>query len=601
MGRIRLTAAALGTVALGMMAEVPEGYYTPLDGKSGAALEQAIKTLAEGHTRITYNTKTWPAFEKTDVRVVNGREVWWDMYSNKIVYTDGHDALNIEHSVANSWFGGQTQASGTPDAYADLFHLNPSDQEANGQKGNYPPGVVAEARLLDNGLFKVGTPVSGQGGGSASVFEPADEYKGDFARAYFYIFTAYPDARWQDKYAYVYGADGKLEPWAAELLLEWHRNDPVDSKELSRNEEIYKLQKNRNPFIDYPGLAEYVWGDKTGDAFEESSQPETVAADRPEAPVFTGTWMTGVNTYNHRWWDGYTQTIDYDTDCTLMVSIDGRDYYESEGVLMIDPAMDGAESHTYRAYTVSEKDGTSMRSSTATLTVTARDPNVTDWSAARWERVEEEGELDGLAGHYLLFSSNTLHVMSATQAKNGFMLDAGFTMENDNGEVVELPVEAAIVTFEPVDNSKYRLMVSDIYGSYKGSWSLADGNKMSLSQSTYTPAVPSLDGDGQFIYTFDGGRMLMFNKAQPRFTNYASNTNQGIPVYLYRFLDFNTGTGVETLPEETPWAVGVDGDSLIVPEGTVVYDLSGRRIEGKALGHGVYIVVGGGQSQKIVM
>lgn len=121
MGRIRLTAAALGTVVLGMMAEVPEGYYTPLDGKSGAALEQAIKALAEGHTRITYSTKTWLAFEKTDVRVINGREVWWDMYSNKIVYTDGHDALNIEHSVANSWFGGQKQATGTPDAYADLF------------------------------------------------------------------------------------------------------------------------------------------------------------------------------------------------------------------------------------------------------------------------------------------------------------------------------------------------------------------------------------------------------------------------------------------------------------------------------------------------
>lgn len=196
--------------------------------------------------------------------------------------------------------------------------------------------------------------------------------------------------------------------------------------------------------------------------------------------------MTGVNTYGHRWWDGYTQAIDYDTDCTLMVSVDGRDYYESDGVLMIDPAMDGAEAHTYKAYTVADKDGAALRSPIATLTVTARDPNVTDWSAARWERVEEDEELDALAGHYLLFSSNTLHVMSATQAKNGFMEDAGFTIVNDKGEITELPVEAAVVTFEPVDNSKYRLMVSDIYGSYRGSWSVADGNKMSLSQSTYT-------------------------------------------------------------------------------------------------------------------
>lgn len=59
--------------SLAAMAEIPQGYYSPLDGKSGDGLSAAVTALSAGHVRVTYNTKTWPAFETTDVRTVNGR------------------------------------------------------------------------------------------------------------------------------------------------------------------------------------------------------------------------------------------------------------------------------------------------------------------------------------------------------------------------------------------------------------------------------------------------------------------------------------------------------------------------------------------------
>jgi len=585
-----------------MMAEVPSGYYNSLNGKRGAELESAVKTLAEGHARITYNTGTWQAFEKTDVRLVNGREAWWDMYSNNLVYLSGHASLNIEHCVANSWWGGK---SGNADAYADLFHLNPSDQNANNKKGNYPPGVVADARLLDNGLFKVGTPSDGMGGGAGNVFEPADEYKGDFARAYFYIFTAYEGICWDDQYRYVYGPDGKLQQWAIDLLLKWHCDDPVDSKEINRNDEIYKLQGNRNPFIDYPGLAELLWGDRKGEKFYAEKEPQLIPADRPSAPVFTGAWLTAVDTYSQRWWDGYTQTIEYDrgehNGNALMVSIDGRSYQNADDVLMIDPANDGAETHTYSAYVVEHGTGYLLRSPISTLTVTARDPSATDWSAGRWEKVTDDMTPGDLSReHYILLSSNTLHVMSISGGTSStqFMPEAGFVRFNDTGDVVELPTDAAIVTFENVGGGKNRLMVSDIYGNYIGSWNATAKNKMRLDQTTYTPGTLSIGEDDGMVYTFDEYGKLQFNKSQPRFLNYETSQT---PVYLYRFLDFNTGTGVESFPIEIPWGVGVDGNSLVLPEGAAVFDMSGRRVTGASLGHGVYIVVGQGRSKKIVL
>jgi hypothetical protein len=125
---------------------------------------------------------------------------------------------------------------------------------------------------MDNGVSKTGTSIFE--GFTGRAFEPANEYKGDFARTYFYMATCYQDYTWltdaTGQYQITNGAYPSLQPWAINLLLKWSRQDPVSAKETTRNDKVYTLQQNRNPFIDYPDLAEYIWGTKTNVSFSTS-------------------------------------------------------------------------------------------------------------------------------------------------------------------------------------------------------------------------------------------------------------------------------------------------------------------------------------------
>lgn len=254
-------------------ASVPAGYYDNLEGLYGADLKKAVKSVARRNFRqVPYGTKstlcTWQVFLESDTYYDHGVRYWWDMYSDNAIaapdrYTRGD--MNIEHAVPNSWWGGDSSL----DAYMDLFHLNPSDATANNHKQNYPLGIVAslsdaDTWYNDGRITTVGKPPLASCGGATYVFEPADEYKGDFARAFFYIFSTYDDIAWRSSgtnWMYDVKSPLTLKPWAYDMLLEWAENDPVSQKEIDRNDAIAKYQGNRNPFIDYPDLAKHIWGE----------------------------------------------------------------------------------------------------------------------------------------------------------------------------------------------------------------------------------------------------------------------------------------------------------------------------------------------------
>ncbi|MDE6297816.1 MAG: endonuclease, partial [Muribaculaceae bacterium] len=157
-------------------------------------------------------------------------------------------------------------------AYSDMWNLYPSDGAANQAKLNYPLGPVDMASY-NNGVTKVGTTRSGYGGGSAYVFEPGDEYKGDFARAFFYMATVYDDINWVINYMFQKNTYPTLRDWAVNMLLDWARHDPVSQKEIDRNNVVEQYQGNRNPFVDFPELAEYIWGTRMAETFYLSGQP----------------------------------------------------------------------------------------------------------------------------------------------------------------------------------------------------------------------------------------------------------------------------------------------------------------------------------------
>lgn len=241
------------------------GYYDSVDGKKAQAVKTALCDAIDEHTQRTYKD-LWTDFRTTDCRP-DGKV--WDMYSSITNYVFGTDQntggggregadYNREHSMPKSWFH-----DGYP-MYTDLFHLYPTDSYINNMRSNYPFGEVGTVSKQSSGGFsKLGK--SAVPGYSGTVFEPANEYKGDFARTYFYMVTRYEAqvAGWSSDML-----SGDAYPaftdWALEVLLKWHRQDPVSDKEVDRNNAVYGIQHNRNPYIDYPVLAEFVWGELKG-------------------------------------------------------------------------------------------------------------------------------------------------------------------------------------------------------------------------------------------------------------------------------------------------------------------------------------------------
>ncbi|MBD5195959.1 MAG: hypothetical protein HDS89_00695 [Bacteroidales bacterium] len=275
-------------------AEFKSGYYDKMNGKSAGELKNAAKECVLKHQTLVYSDlPNYWQYSDVYPELVNGCKRWWDMYSNAIYLIQpgqsgkssfSANKMQREHSVPKSWWKLNGSVEYTP-AYSDMWNLYPSDGAANQAKLNYPLGITASASY-NNGVTKVGGAQTGYGGGSRYVFEPADEYKGDFARAYMYVATVYDDINWVVNYMYKKETYPTLQPWAREMLLQWCRQDPVDQKEIDRNNVVEQYQGNRNPFVDFPELAEYIWGTRTTETFyvkdQEGSDPTPPITGDPE-------------------------------------------------------------------------------------------------------------------------------------------------------------------------------------------------------------------------------------------------------------------------------------------------------------------------------
>ena len=272
----------LAALAIQMNAVVPAGYYYLADGKKQAELKTALNDIVSSGIFLSYGAGvdyTWQGFYHTDRNPLDSTVT--DRYSNIIRKQgdyNGVSGMHIEHSLPKSWWGGYVN-----NAYKDLNHLYPADGLTNSTKNDLPLGEVElPAALLDNGVSKIGKNTFGTDY-TGNCFEPADEYKGDFARSYFYVATVYEEfsTLWQSPMMNN-NTYPVWKPWALDLLLKWHREDPVSDLERTRVEAVYNIQGNRNPFIDYPDLVEYIWGNKTNETytFPAETEPFLVTPNR---------------------------------------------------------------------------------------------------------------------------------------------------------------------------------------------------------------------------------------------------------------------------------------------------------------------------------
>ena len=243
----------------------PSGYYNQANGKTGTGLKTALHKIIRGHTKRSYS-QLWTDFQTTDKKS-NGKV--WDMYSDIPggtpsyeytfstdqcgTYSAEGDCYNREHSFPKSWWGGSSDTM-----YTDLFHIVPTDGFVNSKRANYPFGEVSSPSWTSSNGCKLGS--CSYTGYSGTVFEPIDEYKGDFARNYFYMATRYLNKidSWGPNSDMLDGSG--FSSWAINLLLDWHEQDPVSQKERDRNDNVYGIQGNRNPYIDHPEFVVRIWG-----------------------------------------------------------------------------------------------------------------------------------------------------------------------------------------------------------------------------------------------------------------------------------------------------------------------------------------------------
>lgn len=239
-------------ISIALLAQIPAGYYDSAAGLTGESLRSALHNIIDDHHTISYDD-LWDAYEDTDKRS-DGKV--WDTYStcNFVFgsdqcgsYSSICDCYNREHTVPQSWFN-----SSSP-MVSDIFHVIPTDGKVNGYRSNWPYGECNSGTTYGTG--KLGSCT--YSGYSGTVFEPADQYKGDIARIYFYMATRYMDV--------LSGWDGEsfngnnLSSWTKTMMLQWHHDDPVSQKEIDRNNAAYDYQHNRNPYVDNPEWADAVW------------------------------------------------------------------------------------------------------------------------------------------------------------------------------------------------------------------------------------------------------------------------------------------------------------------------------------------------------
>ena len=281
---------------LGIQAQGPNGsndYYANANGYKGSALKTKLCKIIYKSSNPGYDALL-EMYHKSDKRPDGYLRDWYSDTTHYVIggpaenhsYNAEGQSYNREHTVPQSWFSKQSPMK------SDGHHVVPTDGYVNNRRGNYPFGEVDPKSITyqsANGYSKLGRCKTE--GYTGQVFEPANKIKGDIARIYFYMATCYENqiSSWANNAEASNVFDGTKYPgftqWQLKMLMRWSKQDPVDSVETARNDSVRSHQGNRNPFVDYPGLEEYIWGSKQDVAFNYENYESGIEPDpTPDDP-----------------------------------------------------------------------------------------------------------------------------------------------------------------------------------------------------------------------------------------------------------------------------------------------------------------------------
>lgn len=259
-----------------LYAQIPSGYYNAAEGKEGYELKTALRSIIAGHSVLSYGSLN-NYYSQTD------RDLYYendgtllDIYSEKPDgpdaynygfgsgdqcgnYNSENDCWNKEHVFPQGFFNEKLPMR------SDLHHVLPTDGYVNNRRNNFNFGKVNNPTWTSTNGSKVGPCASP--GSSGTCFEPIDEFKGDIARIMFYFATRYENEVTSSGWKHhatennpLNGTNDQVyEDWIIDLFLDWHTQDPVSQKEIDRNNKVYQIQHNRNPYVDHPEWVRKVW------------------------------------------------------------------------------------------------------------------------------------------------------------------------------------------------------------------------------------------------------------------------------------------------------------------------------------------------------
>ncbi|MBQ9357664.1 MAG: endonuclease [Prevotella sp.] len=546
-------------------ADPATAYYQKADGKQGTALKTAMSGIIYNHTEKSYEY-LWTAFQTTDVRS-DGKI--WDMYSditNFSVQTSGSnytqegDCYNREHAFPQSWFDDNLPMK------TDLHHVYPTDGYVNNRRSNNPYGETnGEKYQSANGFSKVG--ICTYPGYTGTVFEPNDEYKGDLARAVFYMVTCYEE-KLPDWYSQNTASrdvlDGKTYPglaeWQLNMLMEWAKNDPVSEKEINRNNAVYAIQGNRNPFVDYPGLEEYIWGTMTSTAFS---------------------------------YDNYVQPV-YKQNATMSFSPASVTVVLGES--FTEPTLTTRPSDLTVAYSSSNPAVASVDAATGEVTVLATGTTVITATFA------------GNDSYNAASASYTLTVREASPIEDGNLLYEGVTSYDSNGDSsTDLTIESGNLDYNGW-SSISKVFAGGTDNAYSNGGCLKFGS--SKAAGSMTTGSIALTGKGTLTFYLkqysakDGGVLnVTVEGAEADMTEFTPTAEWTLcTVNLTNatgYVTITLATSTKrayvdeiTLVAKSPTTGITTTDYSTVTNGNAWYDLNGRRLLTEPAAKGIYIVNG---------
>lgn len=507
-------------------------YSSSLNGLKKEELKTAVYKLIKNPVTLTYGSgsqKTWWGFYQTD-RIEETNECINRYSSTKFFFPSGGNTgasipnMNIEHSFPKSWWGGTNNS-----AYKDLYNLYPSDSNANSSKSNYPMGIVETITSEEVGYDKVGRgTIDGVSG--KMCWEPGDQYKGDFSRAYMYMVTCYQDLTWSGEQGLQELENNTwptLKEWAYTLYLQWIANDPVDELERTRNDAVSNIQHNRNLFVDYPYLAEYIWGDSIDVLFNPYTSITTASDDDR--------------------YDNITVTPEiYLSDYIVKVE-EGETFMLTAATRNATGASVSWESSDEEVVTVDNGVITGVAEGTATITARITVSHIVYEATCEvivtketiltvGDYVKLTSEPEDWSGTYLIVYEDGSLAFNGSLEKLDATNDYIEVTISNNTITSNNKVDAAAFVIEEISDINYS--IRSMGGYYIGQ--TTDANGLASSQTKTYANTLSLDANGNATIISSGGAYLRFNASsdQQRFRYYKSSTYTGQKaVQLYKKIE----------------------------------------------------------------